>query len=262
MSVHPTAVIEDGAELGANVTVGACAYIEKGAQLEDGCVVGPHAVIYGSTTLGEGCRVHAGAVLGDVPQDLAFEGGESRVRIGARCVIREGVTIHRGTKTDTTTTVGDDCFLMAYSHLGHNVELGNRVIVVNNAMLGGYVVVEDGAFISGKVGVHQFCRVGRLAMLGGNSIATKDVPPFAMTRTAALNEVVGLNVVGMRRAGMTAEERQAVKRAFETIYRSGLNVSQAIASLREEGVEGPAAEFITFIEASKRGICGFGRGSD
>jgi UDP-N-acetylglucosamine acyltransferase len=236
-NIHPTAVIEDGAEIG------------------EGAEIGPHVTIYRHVTLGPNCRIHAGAVLGDIPQDLAFNNVESHVRIGANCVIREHATIHRGTKPDTSTIVGDGCYLMTNSHLAHNVRLGSRVIVASGALLAGYVEVGDLAFISGNSVVHQFVRIGKLAMLSGLSGIGKDIPPFCTTRGAEPNQVGGLNVVGMRRAGMGPAQRTEVKRAFKLLYRSGLNVTQALEAIRGEFRTGPALEMCDFIEASVRGIC-------
>lgn len=257
--IHATAVVDSGAVLGRGVTVGPFAYVAAGARIGEGCMIGPHATVYGCVDLGAGCRVHAGAVLGDVPQDVGFAGGESGVRIGARCVLREGVTVHRGTKPGTMTTLGDDCFLMAFSHVAHNVTLASRVIMANGALLAGYVEVGERCFISGNAVVHQFVRIGRLAMLGGGCGISKDVPPFCTMCPTALNEVAGLNVVGMRRAGLSATDRQAVRQAFKVLYRSGLNVSQAVAVLRERFTTGPAAELSAFAAASTRGLCATAR---
>jgi len=236
-SIHPTAVIEDGAMIGEDADIG------------------PHAVIFRGATIGPRCRIHAGAVIGDLPQDLAFRPTESFVRIGADCVIREHVTIHRGTKPDSATVVGDGSMMMANSHLGHNVHLGSRVIVANGALLGGYVDVGDAAFISGNVVIHQFVRIGRLAMLSGNCGIGKDVPPFCATHGVRRNQVAGLNVIGMRRAGFSLAERMQVKRAFTLLYRSGLNVIQAVDRMRQEFTEGLAMELMQFVADSRRGIC-------
>lgn len=252
---HPTAVIEPGARLDADVEVGPCAFIAAGAVIGAGCRIGPHATVYGGVTLGAGCRVHAGAVLGDLPQDTGFQGGASFVRIGAQCIIREGVTIHRGTKPDTATVIGDGCFLMANSHVAHNAVVGQHVVIANGALLAGYVEVGDRCFISGNVCIHQFVRVGRLAMLGGGAGISKDVPPFCTMRPVALNSVAGLNVVGMRRAGLSAADRLEVRRAFKLLYRSALNAQQAVAVLRAQFQSGPASEFAAFVAQSRRGIC-------
>lgn len=257
-TIHPTATVDRAAELGADVTVSPYAVIEGETRIGAGATIGPHAVIKRYTTLGPGCRVHAHAVLGDLPQDTAFQEAPSYVRIGPDCVVREGVTIHRGTKPETATEVGARCLLMVNSHLGHNVRLGERVIVVNGALLAGYVEVGDGAFISGACLIHQFTRIGRLAMLSGGSGIGKDVPPFCTTAGVAVNVVAGLNVIGMRRAGLSPTARLDVKRAFALLYRSGLNVSQATAAIKAEFTSGPALEFAAFIEQSKRGLCRLG----
>jgi UDP-N-acetylglucosamine acyltransferase len=217
--------------------------------------IGPHAVVLRNVTIGPNCRIHAGAVIGDLPQDLAFQPAETFVRIGADCVIREHVTVHRGTKPGTATVVGDGCYLMANSHLGHNVRLGTRVIVANGALLGGYVEVDDEAFISGHVVIHQFVRIGRLAMLSGGGGIGKDVPPFCTTVGLERNRIGGLNTIGMRRAGLSPAERVQVKRAFTLLYRSHLNVSQALERMRQEFTDGPAMEIVEFASVSRRGIC-------
>ncbi len=260
MSIHPTAVVSPQAELGAEVTVGPLAVVEAGAVIGDRCVIGPHAAILRHTTLGAGCRVHAHAVLGDLPQDKAFDGRESYVRIGGACVLREGVTVHRGTKPGTATEIGAGCFLMANSHVGHNSRLGDRVILANGVLLGGYAEIGAGAFLSGNCMVHQFVRVGRLAMLGGGSGVSKDVPPFCTVASLHLNQVAGLNIVGLRRAGMPPADRLALKRAFRMLYLSDMNFSQAAAAIRGECPAGPAGELADFVEASKRGICRHGHG--
>lgn len=254
--IHKTAVVDAKAEIGAGVTIGPFAYIESDVRIGDGCVIGPHASILRYTSIGNNCEIHAGAVLGDVPQDTSFRNVESYVKIGSKCIIREGVTIHRGTKEGTSTEIGDGCFLMAFSHCGHNVELGRGVIMANGVLLAGYVKVGDRAFISGNVVVHQFVKIGRLAMLGGNCGISKDIPPFCTTVPVALNTIVGLNVVGMRRAGLTVEDRKQVKQAFNILYRSGMNVTDAAIKLKETFKSGPALEFYSFIESSERGICG------
>jgi len=200
-------------------------------------------------------------VLGDEPQDLGFGGGESEVHIGAGCVLREGVTIHRGTKPGTATEIGEGCYLMAFSHCAHNVRLGQRVIVANGALLAGYVEVGDRAFISGCVAVHQFARVGRLAMVSGGAMVSKDVPPFCTLRSAALNCVGGLNVVGLRRAGVEAPQRAEISRAFKLLFRSGLGARAAAAEIRRQFASGPALELAAFVESSKRGICRMRGGS-
>lgn len=256
MNIHPTAIIGPGAALGRDITIGPYAVIENDVRIGDGCVIGPHVTILAHTTLGRQCRVHAGAVLGDLPQDLAFKDVPSYVKIGDGCVIREGVTIHRGTKPDTATVVGDQCYLMALVHLGHNVTLGNQVIIANGVLLAGYVTVCDRAFISGHVTIHQFVRIGRLAMLGGMAGISQDVPPFCTAKPHTVNRILGLNVVGLRRAGISPDERLLVKRAFALLYRAGLNHGEAVVRIRAElGASPHAVELADFVAQSKRGIC-------
>jgi UDP-N-acetylglucosamine acyltransferase len=203
--------------------------------------------------------VHSAAVLGDLPQDQRYRDAVSRVRIGAGCVIREGVTVHRGTEPDSATVVGDGSLLMANSHVGHNACVGRNATLANGTLLGGYSEIGDYAFLSGNCLVHQFTRVGMLAMMSGGSAAQMDVPPFCMTRSLATNAVVCLNVVGLKRSGMPAHERAALKRAFDVLYRSGLSVSAAIESIEREIDTPSSRELCRFLRTSKRGICKFFR---
>lgn len=256
---HPTAIVESGAILGDDVQVGPFCYIQSGARIGDGCRLGPRVTVFKGTTLGAGCSVHAGAVLGDEPQDLAYDGSETFVEIGEKCVLREGVTVHRGTKPGTVTKVGNECFLMAYAHVAHNCVVGDNVIIANNTVFGGYVEIGSRAFISGVVAIHQFAKVGRLAMVAGGCVATKDVPPFCMTRNCELNEVVGINVVGMRRAGFDLEQRKLVRNAIKTLYRADMNVSQAVEFMRESYDDDLVSEICDFVDNSSRGICAMAR---
>ncbi len=260
--IHPTAIVARGAELGVGVVIGPYAVIDDKVKIADGVTIGPHVVIHKFTSLAKGCVVHAHAVLGDLPQDLAYKDNVSYVRIGPGTTIREGVTIHRGTKPDTATEVGENCYLMVNSHLAHNVRLGNNVIIANGALLAGYVEVGERAFISGNCVIHQFTRIGRLAMLGGNSGVSQDVPPFCTTWSVRANVIAGPNVVGMRRAGINAADRLKIKHIFTVLYKSGLNTSQALARLKSEGESPFGREIIGFVESSKRGICGFKSGPE
>lgn len=253
--IHPSAVVHAGAKIGRDVTIGPYCTIEEDVRIGDGCRLGPRVSVMRYTTLGDGCVVHANAVLGDLPQDLSFAGAVSFVQIGEQCTIREGVTVQRGTAADSTTVVGDNCYLMAYAHCAHNVKLGTRVILVNNVMLAGYVDIGDGTFVGGGAGIHQFCRVGRLAMIGGNSSLSVDVPPFMTTHSGGYNDVAALNVVGMRRAGMGGDERKAVKQAFSVLYGLGLNRQEAVQRIRQRLPSGPAQEIAEFVASTKRGIC-------
>ncbi|MEC4806479.1 MAG: acyl-ACP--UDP-N-acetylglucosamine O-acyltransferase [Jaaginema sp. PMC 1079.18] len=255
MSIHPTAVIEPSAKLGKNVTVGAFTYIARDVEIGDNCIISPHVTILPYTRLGEACEVHSGAILGDTPQDFAYQDAKSYVVVGDRCQLREGVTIHRGTKPDTVTRVGDDCLLMGFSHLAHNVCIGDRVVISNGALIAGYAEVGDRAFISGNSLVHQFTRIGRLAMLSGGTATHKDVLPFCMTHTLSRSSVMGLNVVGLQRAGFSDTERLLLRRAFKRLYQSHLNTSQAVAKLAQEFDSPLVQEWCNFIQSSSRGIC-------
>ena len=253
--IHPTAIVEPGAQLGTDVQIGPYAYVAATVRLGDGCVLAPHAVVLGHTTLGARCQVHSCAVIGDLPQDLSFGGEPSYVVVGDDCTFRESVTIHRGTKPGTTTRIGHHVFMMANSHVAHNCEVGDRVIMANGVLLGGYVVVGERCFFGGSSAVHQFCHVGRLAMVAADSILTKDLPPFCTSLSAENSQVGGLNVVGLRRNGFAAAQRAQIKQAFNVVYRAGLNVAQAKERLRAETGNPFAAEFADFLDHAKRGIC-------
>lgn len=253
--IHPTAVVDPAARIGVGVEIGPYSVVGAGADLGDGSWVGSHVVIEPNTSLGPGCRVHAHAVLGDLPQDLGFTGAETGVRIGAHCTIREGVTIHRGSREGQDTRVGEGCLLMANCHLGHDVQLGDRVIVANGALLAGHVQVGDGAFLSGNVIIHQFTRVGRLAMAGGGSAIGRDVLPFCTTASLQRNRIAGLNSVGLRRAGMGQADRQDLRRAFDLVFRQGMSLPSAREALATEFQSGPVMEWLAFMGESRRGIC-------
>ena len=253
--IHPTAILSPGAQLGTDVQVGPYAYVASTARIGDGCVLAPHALVLDHTTLGARCKVHSCAVIGDLPQDLSFKNEPSYVVVGDDCTFRESVTVHRGTKPGTTTRIGNHVFMMANSHAAHNCEVGDHVVMANTAAFGGYVVVGERCFIGGNVGVHQFCHIGRLAMVGACSLISKDLPPFCITASSANSRVAGLNLVGLRRAGLTAEQRAHIKHAFTLVYRSGLNVTQAKERLRAETGNPFAAEFADFLAQAKRGIC-------
>ncbi len=253
--IHKTAIIDSRAELGKDVDVGPFTVIEKNVIVGSNTVIGPNVYIRPYTSIGSGCHIHAGAVLGGDPQDVNFEGVKSFVNIGEYCKIREGVTINRGTQAESVTEIGDNCFLMAFSHFGHNVKLGRGVTVANGSLFAGYVEVGDQAFVSGNCILHQFIKVGRLAMLGGGCGITKDVPPFCMIKPVEVNKIVGLNSVGLRRSTLSVKEQQEIKDAFKLLFNSGLNVGQALEKIKSNYPSGPASEFSNFIEKSERGIC-------
>jgi len=252
-NIHPTAIIGKNVRMGHDNTIEPYVIIEDGASLGDRNIIRNGAQICGGTTLGSDNEIHMRAVIGHTPQDLAFKNEPSYTKIGNKNQIREFVTIHRGTKAESATLIGDSNFIMAYCHIAHNCELGNHITMVNQASLTGYCIVEDGAFLSGMTGLHQFTRVGRLSILSALSAVNKDIPPFILCggRPAV---ALGINTVGLRRAGIQPAVREEIKQAFKLLYRSGLNVSQAIDLMKRSLQSPEIAHMIRFIEASKRGI--------
>ncbi|MDA3800300.1 MAG: acyl-ACP--UDP-N-acetylglucosamine O-acyltransferase [Kiritimatiellae bacterium] len=257
--IHETAIIEDGVIIAPDVKIGAFSYIEKDSRIGAGTVIGPRVTILGHTTIGENCTFHANSVIGDLPQDHDFNNNRSYVIIGDNCTMREGVTIHRGTKEETSTVIGNNCMFMAVSHVAHNCKVGNNVILANNTMLGGYVEVGDNVFFGGGSGVHQFVKVGSYSILGAMSVVTKDVPPYSMTMTGLPNVIAGLNAVGIKRSGFTPEERKEIKSLHYTLYHSGLNFTQAKEQIKKEYTSEIALDFLKFLESSTRGLCQAGR---
>ncbi len=253
MKIHPTAIISDGAQLGADVTVGPYAIIESDTTIGAGTEIRAHACVKRFTTLGRDNVIYEGAIIGGEPQDLSFTGGESHVHIGDRCAIREGVTIHRGTHPGSATVIGSDCYLMAYAHVAHNCQLGDRVILANNVALAGHLEISDRVFISGGVVVHQFCRLGRLAMIGGNAKIVQDCLPF-VTTDGVPGRACGLNVVGLRRAGFTASDLRALKEAYRLLLRAGLPLAEALRQMAQMN-DANVNELIEFVRGSKRGFC-------
>lgn len=257
-SVHPTALVDPSARLAAGVRVGPYAVIEAETVLGARTEVRAHAVVKRFTALGEDNVVHEGAVLGGEPQDVQFQGADSFVRIGHRNRIREGVTIHRATTPDGATVVGSDCFLMAYAHVAHDCHLADRIFVANNTALAGFVHVAERAFLSGGVVVHQFCRIGRLAMIGGNAKVVQDCLPFVITDGLPAR-ARGLNVVGLRRAGVPAYRVRLLKEAFRLLVRGTSARDAALARL--DAMDDPlVSEMAAFARSSRRGFAHGARG--
>jgi len=256
--IHPSAVVDPAVNLGVEVRVGPYAMIEAGCVIGDYCEVRAHAVICKGTLMGPHNQIGYGAVIGAEPQDYAYKGGRSWVEIGSGNKIREYVTIHRATTEGTATTIGNDNFLMGGVHVGHDAEIGNHAILANNTLLSGYVRVEDGAFLGGATIVHQHTRIGRLAITRGGTRLGKDVPPFFMATD--VNLVSGINRIGLRRAGLAHETRRSIQAAFELLYRSNLNVSQALEEMGNKFHLPEIEHLVAFIKSSKRGICRGERG--
>jgi UDP-N-acetylglucosamine acyltransferase len=262
VSIHSTAIIDPGAKIGASVHVGPYAVIGAGVEIGDRSTIESHAVIEGNVRIGADNVIGHGAVIGSVPQDLSFSPeSKTRVEIGNGNVIREHCTIHRGSVDGSATTIGDKNFLMVGAHIGHNCEIGNNVIIANNCLLAGHVRIGDGAFLGGASVFHQNMQVGRLVMIQGASAFGKDIPPFVIA--AERNYVFGLNVVGLRRAGFSAKDRDEIKSAFKLVYTSGLNISQALEKAKAMDLGNAASEFIDFVaNAKKRGLCPLKRGAE
>jgi UDP-N-acetylglucosamine acyltransferase len=251
--IHPTAVISDDAVVGDHVEIGAFTVVEGPVLLGSHCVVRPGAYLYGPLTMGRGNVVHSGAVLGDQPQHLRFAGEPTTLEIGDANVFREHVTIHRGTSHSMKTVIGHHNFFMVNSHVGHDCVIGNRCILTNGALVAGHCHLDDNVIISGNSVVLQHSRLGRLAMLCGISATSKDIPPFIMQQGG--DNVVGINLIGMKRAGMTREQIHAVREAFRILYREGLILPAAVAKLDAElGPIDVIQEMITFLRSCTKGI--------
>jgi UDP-N-acetylglucosamine acyltransferase len=259
--IHPTAIVDGNAKIGHDVQIGAFSIIGQEVTIGDKAVVQSHVVIEGDVTVGDGSFIGHGAIIGVPPQDVSFSPERNtKVEIGRNNVIREYCTIHRGSPDRSATRIGDENFLMAGAHIGHNCAIGNNVIIANNCLLAGHVCVGDGAFLGGGSTFHQFMRVGRLVMVQGSSAFGKDLPPFVIA--AERNSVFGLNIIGLRRAGFSEKDRAEIKAAFKLIYLSKLNTSQALEEAATMTFNAPAREFLDFVASSKkRGICPLKKGT-
>lgn len=252
--IHPTAIIDPSAILGDEVEIGPYSIIGKEVEIGNNTIIAPHVVIEDRTILGANCQVASGAILGGPPQDLSFKGEPTRVRVGDNTVIRECVTLNRATGEGNETVIGENNFLMAYSHLAHNCKTGSNVILANAVQIAGYVALDDYAFIGGGCVVHQFVRVGRMAFLGGASATRQDLPPFSMN-DGRPSSIQGINSIGLKRRGFTGVERQLLKKAFFYLWFSGLNQTQAIEAIQENlDVNSHIEELLEFVRSSKRGI--------
>ncbi|MCA9053704.1 MAG: acyl-ACP--UDP-N-acetylglucosamine O-acyltransferase [Planctomycetaceae bacterium] len=253
MSIHPSAVVSADARVHASAVIGPHVVIDGPVVVAADVRIGPAAILLGATEIGAGVEIHSHAVIGDTPQDRRYAGEASRCVIGAGTIIREGVTIHRATGAGETTIVGERCQLMTNSHVAHNCRLGNDVLLISGALLGGHVVVGDRAIVSGNTGVHQFVRIGALAMVACVAPVTQDVPPYMMTDHQG--RIVGLNSVGLRRAGYSATEREQLKLAYRLIYRTSLSRTQVIDRLEAEPPSTVLQTMLEFLRGSTdRGI--------
>jgi UDP-N-acetylglucosamine acyltransferase len=252
--IHPTAIISADAEIAPDVEIGAFAIIGEGCTIGAGSVIAPRATLERNVTLGDSVKVGIGSILGGAPQDLKYAGEETSVEIGDGTVIREYVTVNRGTAHSFKTTVGNNCLLMSYVHIAHDCRLGNNVILSNVVQLAGHVTIEDRAILSGLSAVHQFARIGHHSFIGGMSRVSKDIPPF-LKAVGNPVKLYGLNTIGLQRSGIDEGTIRELKRAYRLLFRSDLNVSQAIERAQTELEPLPEVlELIRFVEASERGV--------
>lgn len=243
MKIHPTAAIDPSATLGEDVEIGAYCVIGAEVCLGDGTRLRPHVVVEPYVTLGSGCEVYSGAVLGGVPQDRKFKGEKSFLIIGDNNIIREHVTIHRAAGAGNETRIGDSNQIMAYCHIGHNCHVGNGITMANMVGFAGHVQVEDKVVFGAISGIHQFVRVGTLAMIGGYSKVVQDIPPYMMADGRPC-KVLDLNVIGLRRSGVSARARADLKHAYKLLYRSNMNMSQAIETIETDVESSPERDYL------------------
>ena len=253
--IDPRAVVSDGAQLDTGVKIGPFSMVGENVNIGADTIIGPHAVLEGRTTIGKSNRIFQFASVGTMPQDLKYDGEDSELIIGDRNQIRECATIHRGTRGGgMVTRIGNDGLFMTYSHVAHDCTIGNNVIVGNSVALAGHILIEDNAILSGFAGVHQFCRVGRLSYVGAASVVVMDVPPYT-TVQGDRAKLAGLNLEGLKRKGFNPEEVSNLKKAYRLLFRSGLNLDQAVARVKAEVPDDPNVEnLIDFVQRSERGV--------
>ena len=251
--IHPTAIVDPSAQLGSDVHVGPFAIVEPGVVIGNGCRLEARSIIKSRTVLGCGNEIGEGAVLGGAAQHLQRQDPGGKLVIGDNNRIRENVTLHRGYANEAVTIVGNHNLIMVGSHVAHDCQVGNHVVLVNNVMLGGHVQVDDRAYVGGGVGIHQFCRIGRFVMIGAQSRITQDVPHYVLVEGAQA-QIIGLNSIGLRRNGFTPDDMLQLKAAYRVIYRQGLRWSEVLEHLARDFTTGPAALYHEFLKAGKRGF--------
>jgi len=253
-TIHPSALVSPGATIGEDVEIGAFAIVGDDCVIGDGCVIAARATLERHVNLGRNVKIGVGTVLGSDPQDLKFKGERTTVEIGDNTVIREYSTINRGTSQSFKTSVGANCFIMSYVHLAHDCHIGDGVVLANMVQLAGHVTVEDRVIISGVTAVHQFTRIGRNSIVGGCSRVSKDVPPFVKAVGNPM-KLYGLNSIGLRRNGFSAETIIELKRAYRLLFRSDLNIAQAVERVISDVEQIPEVkQLVQFVEASQRGV--------
>ena len=254
IDIHPSAIVHNGASLAEGVSIGPFSIIEDDVEIGEGSQIHSHVLVARGARIGGNCQIHHGTVVATIPQDLKFSGEKTILQIGDNTIIREFCSINRGTKDRGSTQIGRDCFLMAYTHVAHDCWVGDGVILANGVQLAGHVTIEDWVIVGGLVPVHQFCRIGQHAIIGGGFRAVQDVPPYILTAGEPL-AYKGLNIIGLKRRGFSKETCQSLKSCYRILYRSRLNRNQAIEKIRSEIEMIPEVEAVLeFGENSKRGI--------
>ena len=252
--IHSKALIDSSAEIGSNVKIGPYSIVEANVKIGDDCIIGNHVTICSNTRLGKGCKVFHSSSIGEIPQDLKFEGEITKTNIGDNTIIREYVTINRGTKALGETNIGSGCLLMASTHVAHDCILGDNVIMSNLSTLGGHVELEDWVILGGGVLVHQFTKIGAHAFIGGGFRAVQDVPPFIISANDPL-EYKGVNNTGLKRRGYSLDERRLIKNIYKIYFRSGLNRDEALNRINEElDSSNIKDQIVKFIQSSERGV--------
>lgn len=254
MKIHPTAIIHPDTRIGPDVEIGPYAVIDEGVKIGRETKIGPYVHIEGETEIGENCQIYTGVILGTAPQDWKYRNEKTRLTIGDGTLIREYVTINRGTAMKGETKIGKRCFLMAYAHIAHDCTIGDEVIMANNATIGGHVEIGDYAVLGGLVAVHQFVRIGKLAMLGGGAMVSLDVPPFTQA-CGDRAKLYGLNIIGLRRHGYSRETITALKKAYRLLFRSKLMFRKAIEKIEERLNNQEVKYLVDFLKTSNRGFC-------
>jgi UDP-N-acetylglucosamine acyltransferase len=255
--IHPTAIVDPAAEMGRGVEIGPYSVIEKDVFIGEGTRIGPHVIIREGARIGKECQVFQFASIGEAPQFLGYKGEKTFLQVGDHNIMREFVTLHRGTvKGGGKTVIGDNNYLMAYAHVAHDCQIGNEVVMANGASLGGHIVIENGAIIGGLAAIHQFCRVGTYAIIGGLTGVLMDIPPYTKAQGDRA-KLFGLNTIGLKRANFSEETLKALKKAYRIIFRSGLTLAKATKAVEEDDIfRIPEVQhLLQFIRHSKRGIC-------
>ena len=252
--MHKTAIISPKSKIDSNVDIGPFSIIEDNVSIKKNCKIHSHVVIKSGTSIGENCEIFSGSILGGIPQDLKYNGEDTKLEIGDNNIIREYTTIHKGTIDKVTTKIGNNCMLMAYSHVAHDSTIKNNVILSNSVQVGGHVYIDDFAIIGGATPIHQFCKIGKYSFVGGGYRVVQDVPPFIKAMGEPL-KYLGINSIGLARNNFSSKEILKIKKAYKILYRSEYNISEAVSILREEYLNNRGInEIIKFIDKSTRGI--------